>query len=138
MDEGGANATLLADSYDFSNFEIAAGDEIKMTVTATSTSAGSAVLENLTTGKTVKQTFSGESTPLCEENAEWIVEDFEQGSGLVDFANFGTISFTDCSVSTGSGSVGVSGATIIDIEQNNKVLTSCSTSGSSTVTCQYV
>lgn len=109
-----------------------------MTVTATSKTAGSAVLENLTTGKTVTQTFSSESTPLCEENAEWIVEDFEQGSSLVPFADFGTITFTDASVTTSSGTTGVSGATIIDIEQNNKVLTNCSTSGSSTVTCEYV
>lgn len=47
-----------------------------MTVTATSESAGSAVIENQTTGKTVTKTFNGNvEGDLCLENAEWIVED---------------------------------------------------------------
>ena len=48
-------------AYDFSNFPVKAGDQIKMTVTATSTGGGSAVLQNLSTGKSVTKTFSGES-----------------------------------------------------------------------------
>jgi Peptidase A4 family len=126
-------ANPFADAYDFSNFAIKAGDSIKMTVTATSTGGGSAVLQNLTTGKKVTQTFSGESNTLCEQNAEWIVEDFEQGNSLVPFANFGTVTFTGAATNAG----GVTGATIIDLKQSNKVLTDCSTSGSSTVTCKY-
>ncbi|KAH8673465.1 peptidase A4 family-domain-containing protein [Xylariales sp. PMI_506] len=116
-------------AYDFSGITIAAGDVIKMTVTATSTKAGTAVIENVTTGKTVTQTFSGETDALCETNAEWIVEDFESGNSLVPFADFGTVTFTDISPSA-------AGATIIDIKQNS-VLTSCS-STSSSVTCTYV
>lgn len=104
------------------------------TVTATSKSAGTAVIENVTTGKTVTHSFSAESDALCETNAEWIVEDFSSGGSLVSFANFGTVTFTGASVNSGTG---VSGATIIDIQQSNKVLTSCSTSGSSSVTCSY-
>ena len=93
-----------------------------------------------------------------EENAEWIVEDFEENGqysvfahlipvrrcssrslgGLVPFANFGTVTFTDATATSSSGTTtGPSGATIIDIEQNNQVLTSCSASSSS-VTCSYV
>lgn len=124
-------------AYDFSGISISAGNTIKMTVTATSTGAGSAVIENVSTGKTVTHTFSGESNKLCETNAEWIVEDFESGNSLVPFANFGTVTFTGASATTSSGSVGVSGATIIDIKQGSTVLTDCSASGSS-VTCSYV
>lgn len=125
-------------AYDFSGITVSAGDEITMTVTATSKTAGSAVIENLTTGKTVTKTFSGESNALCEYNAEWIVEDFSEDNSLVPFADFGTVTFTGASATTTSGStVGVSGATIIDIKQNGEVLTDCSTSGSSTVTCTY-
>lgn len=125
-------------AYDFSGFSVSAGDEIKMTVTATSTSSGSATLENLSTGASVTETFSSESNKLCRTNAEWIVEDFEEGNSLVPFADFGTVTFTGASATTTSGATdGVSGATIIDIEQNGKVLTSCGTSGSSTVTCTY-
>jgi len=117
-------------AYTFSGFAVNAGNQIRMTASATSTSAGSVKIENLSTGKSVTHSFSGESDRLCETNAEWIVEDFSSGSSLVPFANFGTVTFTGCSPS-------VSGSEILDIKQNNKVLTSCSTSGSSTVTCSY-
>ncbi|KAI1089383.1 peptidase A4 family-domain-containing protein [Rostrohypoxylon terebratum] len=120
-------------AYDFSGISISAGDTITVTVTASSKSAGTAVVENVTTGKSVTHSFSGESDALCETNAEWIVEDFESGGSLVSFANFGTVEFTGASV---NGGTGTSGATIIDIEQNGKVLTDCSASGS-TVTCTY-
>lgn len=52
------------------------GDSIKMTVTATSDTAGTAVIENETTGTTVTKSFSGNvEGDLCRTNAEWIVED---------------------------------------------------------------
>ncbi|KAI1371865.1 peptidase A4 family-domain-containing protein [Hypoxylon crocopeplum] len=124
----------LSRAYDFSGIPIKAGDTITMTVTATSTSAGTAVIENVTTGKTVTHSFSGESDALCQTNAEWIVEDFSSGGSLVAFANFGTVQFTGASV---NGGTGVSGATIIDIQQSGKILTDCSTSGSSNVVCKY-
>ncbi|KAI1452039.1 peptidase A4 family-domain-containing protein [Annulohypoxylon moriforme] len=120
-------------AYDFSGIPIKAGDTITVTVTASSKSAGTAVIENVTTGKTVSHSFSGESDALCETNAEWIVEDFESGGSLVSFADFGTVEFTGASV---NGGTGTSGATIIDIQQSGKVLTDCSASGS-TVTCSY-
>ncbi len=82
-------------------------------------------------------TFSGQSAALQELNAEWIVEDFEENGGLVPFANFGTVTFTGASATTNSGTVGPSGADIIDIRQNNKVLTDVTVSGSS-VTVKYV
>ncbi|KKY20475.1 putative glutamic protease eqolisin [Phaeomoniella chlamydospora] len=125
-------------AYDFSGITFSAGDVVKMTVTATSKSAGSAVLENVTTGKTVTHTFSGESNTLCETNAEWIVEDFSENNSLVPFADFGTVTFTDAYATTSSGTVGVSGGSILDIKQNGQVLTSVSTSGSEEVIIEYV
>ena len=123
-------------AYDFSSIIFSAGDEVAVTVTATSKTGGTATITNVSKGKTVSHTFSGQPS-LCEYNAEWIVEDFEEGSSLVPFANFGSVTFTGASAKTASSSVGPSGANTIDIEQNNKVLTSVSTSGSS-VTVQYV
>ena len=40
-------------------------------------------------------TFSNEGSEgdLCEKNAEWIIEDFEEGGGQVQFADFGTVTF---------------------------------------------
>lgn len=47
-----------------------------MTVTATSDTAGTATIENETTGKSVSKTFSGNvESSLCRTDAEWIVED---------------------------------------------------------------
>ncbi|KAF5015933.1 hypothetical protein F66182_12548, partial [Fusarium sp. NRRL 66182] len=123
-------------AYDFSGISISAGNVIKITVTATSTSAGTAVVENVSTGTTVTHKFSGESDKLCEYNAEWIVEDFEEGSSLVPFANFGTVIFTGAEATKSGSTVDTTGATIIDIEQNS-VLTSVTASGS-TVTVKYV
>jgi len=123
-------------AYDFSGISISAGDTIKTTVTASSTTSGTAVIENVTTGKTVSKSITS-SSALCEENAEWIVEDYEEGDSLVPFANFGTVTFTDAVATTSSGTQGPGSATLIDIEQNNKVLTSVSVT-SSEVTVKYV
>lgn len=48
-------------AYDFTGISVNAGDQIKMTVTASSKSSGSAVIQNLSTGQTVTKNFSGES-----------------------------------------------------------------------------
>jgi len=124
-------------AYDFSGISISAGDVIKTTVTASSTKAGTAVIENVTTGKTVTKSLTS-SSALCLENAEWIVEDFEENGGLVPLADFGTIVYSDAVATTNTGATeGPSSGIIIDIEQNGKVLTSVSTSSSS-VTIKYV
>lgn len=75
---------------------------------------------------------------LCEKDAEWIVEDYEEGSSLVPLANFGTVIFTNASATTNSGAVITpSSSCIIDIEQNNKILTSVTVS-SSEVVVEYI
>lgn len=123
-------------AYNFDSFTLSAGDSIQMTVTATSDTSGKATLDNLSTGQSVSHSFSGESASLCETNAEWIVEDFSSGSSLVPFADFTTITFTDCSATCDGSTVDTSGAQILDIRQDGEVLTDCSASGSE-VTCTY-
>lgn len=113
-----------------------------MTVTATSKTSGSAVIENLTTGETVSETFTDVSDgSLCEYDAEWIVEDFSECTTttctLVPFADFGTVTFTDVSAVQNGATVTPSDATIIDITQSGTVLTDCSAS-STEVTCTYL
>ncbi|KAI1355347.1 peptidase A4 family-domain-containing protein [Xylaria sp. FL0043] len=125
-------------AYDFSGFPVTSGDEIKITVTASSKAAGVATLENLTTGKSVSHSFSNERNQLCEYDAEWIVEDYESGGSLVAFADFDSVTFTGASAVKSGSTVGVTGAAILDIKQGSTVLTDCTTSGSSTVTCDYV
>ena len=126
-------------AYNFDGFTVNAGDTIKITVAAKSTSSGTAIINNLSTGQKVSHSFSGESSNLCETDAEWIIEDFSSGTSLVPFADFDTVTFIDASVTTTDGTtLGVTGATILDIRQSGNVLTDCSTSGDSTVTCRYV
>jgi len=127
-------------AYDFSGITLAAGNVVKVTVTASSKTGGTATITNVTTGKTVTHTFSNEASlgSLCEYNAEWIVEDFESGGSQVAFANFGTVTFSAASAVKSGTTVGVTGAQIIDIEQSGKILTNCATSGTSGVTCTYV
>ncbi|KAJ5560564.1 aspergillopepsin [Penicillium frequentans] len=124
-------------AYDF-DLTVSAGDVIKVTVDATSKTAGTATVDNVTTGKSVTHTFTGGvDGDLCEYNAEWIVEDFEEDDSLVPFADFGTVTFSSASATDGSSSVGPEDSTIIDIESGNSVLTSVSVTDS-TVVVKYV
>jgi len=124
------------DSEDFSGPSMSPGDTIKVTVTATSSTKGTVTLENLTTGKSVSTTVSAPDSgaALAQQNAEWIVEDFEEGSSLVNFADFTPITFTNAAASTGSETVTLSGATIIEIESSSgEILTDVSIPSSSSV-----
>jgi hypothetical protein len=118
-----------------------------MTITASSKTGGVAKLENLTTGKTVTHTDSNKSPALCEVNAEWIVEDFSlcsdstcQHATLAPFADYGSVKFTSASAVKGGSTVGVTGATLIDLTNNGQssgTLSHC-TNDASSVTCNYV
>lgn len=124
-------------AYDFSGISFSAGDNVQVTVKASSTTTGTATIENLSSGQKVTHKFTGsEQGSLCETNAEWIVEDFESGSSMVPFCDFGTVTFTNAEATDGGSTVGPSGATIMDIRQNNEVLTSSSIS-SDAVTVSY-
>lgn len=129
-------------AHDFSTdqFSFSAGDVISISITSSSNSVGTAVLENLSSGQSVTQQLSAPSSDatLGGQNAEWIVEDFESGGSLVSFADFGTVTFSNCVASTGSESLGTDGATIIEIEDSNgNVLTDVSIPSSSEVTITY-
>ena len=77
-------------AYDFSGITFSAGDSVTLTVTASSTTSGKAVITNNTKGKTVTHTFTGGvDGTLCETNAEWIVEvrDFVVASEMMPHAD---------------------------------------------------
>ncbi|KAI1792530.1 aspergillopepsin [Ganoderma leucocontextum] len=119
----------------FSDISFKAGDTVELTVVATSKTSGKATVTNKSSNRTVSHSFSGEK-PLCQYDAEWIVEDLGNPGHNVPFADFGRVTFTDAKAGTLSGSrVGTSGASLLTIKQNNKVLTSVShKSGHITVT----
>lgn len=127
-------------AYDFSNFAVSAGNVIQVDITATSTTKGTVKLTNVSTGKSVSQTLSAPSgSVLCRQNAEWIVEDFEENGSLVALSNFGTVVFTNAaaSLSTG-GTEGLTSATIIDLKQGSTVYTDVTIDSGSQVTVKYV
>lgn len=116
---------------------IAPGNVIRVTVTATSTTTGITLLENLSTGQYEEESISAPSYPLCEANAEWIVEDFSSGGSLVPLCNFGTVTFTNAYAYLNNGGVlSPLGADIYEIYQGG-VLTSVS-EFSGGVTIQYI
>lgn len=74
------------------------------------------MIENNTNGQKVSKSLTSTS-PLCQTNAEWIVEDFDAGGSPVPLVDFGTVTFTGAQATTEQGdSVGPAGATIIDME----------------------
>ncbi|KAL1997993.1 hypothetical protein VTN02DRAFT_247 [Thermoascus thermophilus] len=125
-------------AYDF-DLPISAGDVISLSVVASSSSEGTVVIENLTQGQTVTQTLSAPSpsATLGGQNAEWIVEDFQQNGQQVPFANFGTVLFQDTVAKTASETLDASSATILDIRQNGQVLTQVTIPSSSEIEVQY-
>ena len=123
-------------SFAFQDFGMSVGDQIRMTVEAHTSTSGVATLENLTTGQTISHDFTNPPSELCEENAEWIVEDFIMNGNLIPFANFGSVTFTEASAEGSSGTVTPAGAQIFDIIANNKVITDCKTNGDD-LTCDY-
>lgn len=122
-------------SYDFTGIEFAAGDSVTLTVTATSTCSGPAIIENNINGQYVAQNLTS-GYALCQTNAEWIVEDFLEGDETVQFANFGTVTFTDVYATTAEGdSLGPDGATIVYIgEPQGELATAEVESGSLVIT----
>jgi hypothetical protein len=127
-------------AYDFSGISLAAGNKISVSVVSSSSTSGKATIKNLSTGQTVSITLSAPSSSakLGGQNAEWIVEDYSSGGSLVPFANFGTVDFTSAVASTGSQSVGTTGATIFDIKSSSgTVLTSVTIPSSSEVKVTY-
>lgn len=109
-----------------------------MKVTASSSTKGSVVLENTTTGKSFSKTVTS-SDKLCNTDAEWILEDVTFSDDNTGLANFGSVTFSDIAMKIGgSNSSSLEGADIMDIQddEGNK-LTSSKVSGS-TVVVTYV
>ncbi|KAH8815383.1 peptidase A4 family-domain-containing protein [Xylogone sp. PMI_703] len=125
-------------AYDFS-LDVNAGDTVTVSVTSSSATSGTAVIVNQSTGQRVSKSLTApeSSARLGGQNAEWIVEDFEQGGSLVNLVNFGSVTFTGATAKTASTTENASGAEIIDIRSGGTVYTSVTDNGDS-VTVTYV
>lgn len=130
-------------AYDFSGITIAAGDTIYVSVTSSSSSEGVAVIENETTGETVSKTLTApeSSATLGGQNAEWIVEAYEENGEEVVLPNFGTVTFTDCVATASNGDTeGPTDGVIIEIvsETDTSDILTTVTDSSTEVIVKYV
>ena len=69
--------------------------------------------------------FQSESAALCQQNAEWIVEDYSSNNVNVPFCNFGAVAFTNAyATTTANNRVTPNGAKIIILQNNGQDITS--------------
>nr|GAT52909.1 predicted protein [Mycena chlorophos] len=125
-------------AYDFLGISIAAGNTIKLTATALSTTSGTVTIQNLSNKQTMTRPLVS-TAKLCLQNVEWIVEDYQENGSQVPFASFSpAVTFTNAVATLKSGkTVGPSGSVLIEMVQNNQVVTSVST-GASSVTVAHL
>jgi len=130
-----------ATEFSSSAFSFKSGDVISISITTSTSTKGTVTLDNITTGMTVSKSLSAPSSSaaLAGQNAEWIVEDYEESGRLVPLADFGTVLWTNAVAKTNTGaSLGTSGADIIDLEdENGNILTTVTLPSSSEVNLAY-
>jgi len=115
-----------------SNISFSPNDTVTLTATSHTPTAGTVTITNLSTNQTVSQAVNSTSA-LCQQNAEWIVEDYAAG-GIVRFDDFGTVTFTDAEATAKNGStVGPEDAAIYEIQQNGTTLATASVQGKAVV-----
>jgi len=116
---------------------ISEGDTITITLTSGSSTSALVDIANNNTGKVDTIAISS-SYALAGQNAEWIVGDWMEGSTSLSPCDWGTVSFTSAyATSSDSTITNANNALILNMVQNNVVLSSVSISGS-TVTDTYV
>jgi DNA-binding beta-propeller fold protein YncE len=132
------------DAYDFEGITFSPGDNVVITVSTWDSLQGSASVYNENTRQVVSQQITaGSSAALCQQDAEWIVEDFEENGSPVPFADFGTVTFTGATAQTFSGVLyGPAAGIPYEIYQEGMALTSVSIpkgyAGSYTINVSYI
>ncbi|KAE8380355.1 peptidase A4 family-domain-containing protein [Aspergillus bertholletiae] len=124
----------------FPNIDVNEGDTIISTVRVTSPSEGVAIIENKSTGQKASQTVTAPAptATLAGQNAEWIVEDFQSGESMVELANFGEVKFSGAQAEAGGATFGLNGGEVVELQQNNKVLTKTEVTGDKEMTVKFV
>ncbi|KAI0157209.1 peptidase A4 family-domain-containing protein [Xylariaceae sp. FL1272] len=123
---------LPAGLVDYGNIAISAGDSVTVTATMTGSNQGTTTLS--ANGQVVSHDFSGEGTALQGASAEWIVEDFSSNGGLVPFANFGSVTFTDATAIINGATFNAADDNPVNIglqTSSGAIITDTSVSGSS-------
>ena len=126
-------------SGSLTGLDLAVGDKMELSVhTAGTGSTGTVTIKNLSKNKSASKTLQPPSGQKPgDQTAEWIVEDYTVGNGMIAFADWGSVEFTQCSAKTTTGkTVGPKTGREIDIVQDNKTLAKASI-GAGTVTVKY-
>ena len=113
-------------SKQLADFELHAGDVVVATVESTSSSSGTCVLENKSTGQTVTKTVKAPNptATITGQNTEWIVEDFLSGDAPVPLVDFSEVKFEGCQASgKKGGKVGVADSTPFHMVDGKKTVT---------------
>jgi hypothetical protein len=106
-------------------------------VTATSSTTGTATVKNNSKNQQVTHTLSSTYT-LCQEYAEWIVEDYKSNGVDVPLADWGTVTFTNAYATGPTGTTyGADNAQIVNMVQNGDYLTDVSSAAAKSVTIKY-
>ncbi|KEQ68270.1 concanavalin A-like lectin/glucanase [Aureobasidium namibiae CBS 147.97] len=58
----------------YNDFELQAGDVLTIRIVANSKTSGSTLLHNHRTGKKAQTNYANQTTPLCLNSAEWVIE----------------------------------------------------------------
>lgn len=127
-----------ATSYEYNpQLGVSAGDTVRMTVNAWTSTSGNATLENLTTGQMVHRDFYNQAA-LCGEDAEWVLEDFgDYNGGHVPLVNFGEVDILDTWAWGNNGWSNTDGANIVNLEIDGRQRSSCG-SNANGVRCDYL
>lgn len=122
----------------FTDFTVSAGDKIRMSVSVTNTTAGTTKLENLSTGKSKSHVYNTNPKALCQNEAVWILEDFDDDDTGIKktLIDFGTVTFTDASTAGGPATSPNGGEVVTLVDDNGEAQTSCSATKTS-VSCSY-
>ena len=129
------------DSTYFKGFAVSPGDQIRVSVVASSLTAGNVLFENLTTGKS----FNGHSTApktksgICEVTADWIIEDYVSDGQVVPTFNFGTISITNTSATIDGNTINASvNPSLIYLKRDGKIIAKGAVASNGDVAVTYV
>jgi hypothetical protein len=122
------------------NFSVNSGDTIVTIVRSNSPSEGVAIIENRSTGQNVSQTVSAPAptATLTGQNADWIVEEFQSGETVVILPEFGEVRFSGAQAEAGGATFGVKGGEMIELKQNNKVVTQTEITGDTDMIVKYI
>ncbi|KAH3904267.1 hypothetical protein HBI56_008450 [Parastagonospora nodorum] len=128
-----------ADSGDYINFKIRAGDVMQVDVNVLSSTTGTVKLSNLSTGQSMGKTLTAaRGSELCQQNAEWIVEDFTYDGVQVPMSDFGMVVFTNAAATHSDGSKeGLERATVFNLRKDGDYYTEATIDSASQATVNF-